>query len=134
MEITVKTQHLTLPAPTREFAQQKFMRLERFHPALRAVEVILKESGQQMVCDVHMLMDHRGTQVVSMAAGDINSAVDLALDRCERQLVRLKEKMRSHGKGSNSERRFAAADAPAPADDADDDEGDGDGIVDGEEG
>lgn len=119
LEINVKTHQLSAPANVKEYAQSKFRRLERFHPNLRGVEVTFKENGMQMECDVRMLMDHKGTQIVCSTAGDLNSAIDMALDRCERQLVRLKEKMRTHK--SSSERRHAGEEA-GEAPDGDDEE------------
>ena len=104
MNVLVKTHQLSnVPAAAaKAYAEEKFTRLERFHPALREVEVIFKENGHNMECDVHLIMDHKETQLVCTSAGDLNSAVDIALDRCERQLIRIKEKMRS---SRHSERR-----------------------------
>ena len=119
MKVMVKTHQLANnPAATaKAYAEEKFLRLDRFHPALREVEVIFKENGRNMECDVHLLMDHQGTQLVCTSAGDLISAVDIALDRCERQLVRAKEKMRSSRK-SGRHRRLSPADpeSTAPAD------------------
>lgn len=120
MKINIKAHHVSAPDAVRAYATEKFARLERFHPHLREVEVLFKENGPQgMECDVHLHMDHKSTQIVCCTAGDLNSAIDMALDRCERQLVRLKEKMKSH-KTSASGRFLTPPDAGG--DDADDDD------------
>jgi len=108
MEIAIRTHHLPAQARVTEYAREKFARLEKFHPALREVEISFKENGAQMECDVHLHLDNRGLQVICTSAGDFNSAVDIAVDRCERQLTRAKEKARP----SVSERRRAAASRP----------------------
>ena len=128
MEIRVKTHHLPGPARAKEYAMEKFARLAKYHPALREVEVTFKENGLNMECDALLYLDKRDPQIICTSAGDLHSAVDIAVERCERQLVRVKEKRRT----SISERRrafrqgnadaspeSAAAPRAAPVDDDD---------------
>lgn len=117
MEIHIKSPQMELPATAKTYAEEKFARLEHFHPSLRGIDVVLKTDGKLSVeCDVHLHLDHKSQQIICTTAGDAQSAIDLALDRCERQLTRMKEKMQDHG-SKHSSRRRAAGEAPKGGDD-----------------
>ena len=123
VRVTVNSRHVNEPASVRAYAAEKFARLEKFSLHLRSVSVMLQPEGAQWECEAVMLQDRQPRIVVSVLAGDLNSAVDMAVERSERQLVRGKERIseRFHRRPADRPER-ADADADADADQEGDEE------------
>ena len=102
-QLTINSRHLEDPAPAKKYAEEKFGRIGKFSLKLRTVQVMLQPEGGQFLCEAVLTQDHSPRIVVAVQAGDLNSAIDLAVDRAERLLVREKERV--------SERRHRPAGA-----------------------
>jgi putative sigma-54 modulation protein len=103
-----------LPARVRIYAEQRLLRIARHFDRVAAAEVEFdRESSRGLFCSVHITvhMDGRRLPVAKAAetAADPQAALDLALDKLDRQVVKLKEKVRD-------ERKRAAAGSPTSAD------------------
>lgn len=106
MEIVVRGRNFDIPAQLRTLARQKVRKIERFtHDAAR-VEVDFEEVKSHrsagFVCEItahlkrHFVKAHAN-------AGEPVAALDLALDKAQHQVARIKEKRisRSHPKRRN---------------------------------
>jgi putative sigma-54 modulation protein len=109
-----------LPPALREYAQSKLSRLARHFGKVAEAEVEFtegrKRSGHsEAFCRIKVLLDGRRVPVLTAheSGPDAQSALDLALDKIDRQVVKTKEK-RAHRKTALSPR------APQPGDDAKD--------------
>ena len=93
MTISIIGRHVELKDSVKEYARSKFENLNRFFGGLGNVEVVFKSEDRKIHCEVIMHINKHGTVVVDVARDEFNEATDVALDKCERQLSRLKEKI-----------------------------------------
>lgn len=92
MEVTIHGRHLEVTAEVRTYVEEKFGRVVRLYHGVQAIEVILKGDNRQMHCEAILQIRNKGPVVVDVARDNLTEAIDVAIDKCERQLRRLKEK------------------------------------------
>ena len=103
LEITVSAHHMDISPALRAAAEEKIGRLSRFLGGMERAEVHFSEErnpriAAKEVCEV--TMEGEGHHVrCRVAAADAFAAVDLAVEKLEHQLHKLKTKQvqRSHG-------------------------------------
>jgi putative sigma-54 modulation protein len=91
-----------LPPDLKDYAERKLARLERHFGKVADAEVDFTEERKRfglgtIVCRINVHVNGRRTPVLSAheRGADAQSALDLALDKIDRQVVKLKE-MRTH--------------------------------------
>ncbi len=102
MDITVSARHIDISPALRAAAEDKIGRLSRFQDGLLRAEVHFSEErnpriSDKEVCEVSM--EGGGHHVrCKVAAADPFAAIDLAVDKLEQQLHKLKTKqvLRTH--------------------------------------
>ena len=89
-----------IPPELKDYAQRKLTRLERHFDRVAEAELEFTEEGKRfglaaIVCRIHVHIDGRRAPAMSATerGPDAQSALDLALDKIDRQVVRLKEKV-----------------------------------------
>ncbi|MEO6317189.1 MAG: ribosome-associated translation inhibitor RaiA [Acidimicrobiales bacterium] len=97
MEITVSARHTDISPALRAAAEEKIGRLSRFLDGMDRAEVHFSEEhnpriSAKEVCEV-TLEGHGHHVRCKTAAADGFAAVDLAVDKLEHQLTRLKSKL-----------------------------------------
>jgi putative sigma-54 modulation protein len=98
LKIDVLGRHFDISDSVREYAESKVGKLERFYDRIGNVKITLGEEGQVRTAEIVALVA-KGTKIVGEARGDsIYAAVDLAVDKMERQITRHKEKLLEHRK------------------------------------
>lgn len=101
IKVTVKSRHVDEPTAVKAYAAEKFGRMGKYSQALRTIDVMLQPGGGTLwECEAIMQQDRHPTIVLSIVAGDLHSAVDLALERAERMLTRVKERTSSRNQRS----------------------------------
>jgi putative sigma-54 modulation protein len=96
LNIEVIGRHLEVTASMREYAEGKAGKLERLFERLGSIRVTLGSEGQEMTAEIQVRAP-KGIQIVGEARGEtIYAAVDLAIDKVERQVTKLKEKLSGH--------------------------------------
>lgn len=95
MQVTVTGRHMGVSEALREYCQSKAERLARYFNRVREVEFIL--DGQNGRHEVEMIVHAAGAGpfVARYEHDDAFAAVDLALDKMERQLRDHKERVRN---------------------------------------
>jgi putative sigma-54 modulation protein len=123
VEITVSSRHTEVSELLRESTVDKIGRLGRFLEGMDRAEVHFSEehtrkAADKEVCEV-TLVGHGHHVRCKVSAPDGFAAVDLAVEKLEHQLHKLKTKLlkRNHSNG----KRAANGSGPAPEDAADDD-------------
>lgn len=106
----------------REGAQRKLTRLERHFGKVLEAEVELSEKRRSSdlswyVCTIHLHLDgHRAPVLHAKERGaDPLAALDIALDKLDRQVVAFKEKVTRRRQPTSPVRVPAEPEAPAPA-------------------
>ncbi|MFN0092590.1 MAG: ribosome hibernation-promoting factor, HPF/YfiA family [Acidimicrobiales bacterium] len=112
MDVTVSRRHAEVPPALRAAAVDKIGRLDRFLEGMDRAEVHFFEESRRKaekeVCEV-TLVGHGRVVRCKVAAVDGFAAVDLAVEKLEHQLERLKTKVLRTRKLGAGERASAAA-------------------------
>jgi putative sigma-54 modulation protein len=95
MQITVSGRHMGISESLKGYCQEKSERLVRFFDRIQSIEVILDGNNGQHFAE--MIVHSEGTPpfVAREQHDDAYAAVDLMLDKVERQIRRHKEKLRN---------------------------------------
>lgn len=95
MQVTVSGRHMGVSEALKQYCREKAQRLARFYDRIQSIEVIL--DGHDGSHTAEMIVHSDGTPpfVASEEQEDIYAAVDLLLDKIERQIRRHKERLRN---------------------------------------
>ncbi|NUM33337.1 MAG: ribosome-associated translation inhibitor RaiA [Candidatus Brocadiae bacterium] len=95
MKINLLTKLENIPQETKDYAQEKSKKLEKFYK-IRKIDIIMQMEGEKY--EVEMVVSpERGSQIVASSLGEEWApAIDSVLEKAERQLRKLKEKVKSH--------------------------------------
>ncbi len=120
MKVVLHDRTGVLAPELHEYAQRKLARLERHFDRIADAEVDFTEERKRSglatsVCRINVHIDGRRTHLLTARerGSDPQAALDLAIDKIDRQVVKAKE-MRSHRKQPVSPVRVPPED-PAPA-------------------
>ncbi|MBI3267760.1 MAG: ribosome-associated translation inhibitor RaiA [Planctomycetes bacterium] len=95
MNISIHARHMpVVPDELREYAEEKANRLERYFDRIKKIEVILNVEQERHMAEMVISATRGATLVAHTVEGDIHAAIDLVTDKMERQLTKLKEKLR----------------------------------------
>lgn len=117
MQVTVSSRHVEVSDALRSSATEKIGRLDRFLDGMTRAEVHFEHQrnpriAAKQVCEVTIL-GHGHVVRTKVAAPDGFAAVDLAVEKLEQQLHRLKSRLK--GKSGSPKRRLRAVDATGAA-------------------
>lgn len=95
MQISVSGRHMSVGDSLRSYCEKKASRLARFYDRIQSIDVIL--DGNNGLHTAEMIVHSEGTQpfVASEEQEDAHAAIDLLVDKIERQLKRHKERLRN---------------------------------------
>ena len=100
MQISLTGHHVDLTDSLRAYVDSKFERLERHFDHVTNVHVILsiEKLAQKAEANMHV----SGAEIYADATHeDMYAAIDALVDKLDRQLIKHKEKMKSHrGRGA----------------------------------
>ena len=77
------------------FAQEKFDKLERHFDKITAINVIFDVEKLRQIAEATILVN-RGELHASSESENMYTAIDILVDKLDRQLIKHKEKMRNH--------------------------------------
>lgn len=106
--IKITTRHLDVQDDVKSMAREKFGKLDRFFHGVQRVEVILKLEDRRYHCEAIMHVKNKGAVVIDVVREDLREAIDVAVDKCERQLRRLKEKITGRRRESTAAMKHGA--------------------------
>lgn len=95
MQITISGHHLDLTPPIKSYVENKFSKLEKHLDKITAIDVILsvEKLEQKAEATIHV----SGKDIFANSSSeDLYAAIDLLSDKLDRQLLKHKEKQRSH--------------------------------------
>jgi len=102
MKINITGRHIAISDSTRDFAEKKIKKIEKYFNQIIDVHLII--SVEKLDHTVEALINGDGVQFHGREkAGDTYSSIDLLIDKMEKQIVKYKEKI-SHHKGAKSGR------------------------------
>jgi len=106
MQLQVKGKNLEMSDPIRDYAEEKFRRLERHLPDPTKVELELSLEKNPSIADNHIAEATIWTKGPILRAressSDWRASIDELVDKLERQVKRYQEKRRNHHVHTNS--------------------------------
>lgn len=95
MQINISGHHLDLTTAIRNYVNTKFERLERHHDRITSINAILSVDKLQQKAEATVHVSGAEFHADSESE-DLYAAIDLLTDKLDRQLIKHKEKLRSH--------------------------------------
>jgi putative sigma-54 modulation protein len=96
LKIEIIGRHENNSPEVREYAQEKAKKVLKYFKNITKVEVILDTEKDKHSAEM-IISATKGTQLVGQVVHpDIHAAIDLLVDKMERQLVRFKERLKDH--------------------------------------
>ena len=95
MQINVSGHHIEVTDSLRQYVETKLERLERHYDQITNVHVILRveKQGQKAEATIRI----QGGDIFAEAeSDDLYAAIDMLVDKLDRQLIKQKEKMKDH--------------------------------------
>ena len=102
MQVTVSGRHMGVSESLKEYCLEKAGKLTRYYDRIQSIEVILDGKNGQHSAEIIVHTDRTAPFVASEEQEDVYAAVDLLLDKIERQLTRHKERVRNHKRAPRS--------------------------------
>jgi putative sigma-54 modulation protein len=103
----ISGRHMEITEALRTFVEKKISRLKKHYDRISEIEVVVNAEGDQHKVELIVNADNTQPFVVRESGQDMYACLDIALDKCERQLTRHKEKSRDR------KHRMGAAEATA---------------------
>ena len=95
MQINFTGHRMEVTSALRVFAQEKFDKLERHFDKITAINVIFDVEKLRQIAEATILVN-KGELHASSESEDMYTAIDILVDKLDRQLIKHKEKMREH--------------------------------------
>jgi putative sigma-54 modulation protein len=112
LKIEVTGRHENHAQEVRDYANEKSKKLFKYYKNITKIQVILDAEKDQHSAAM-VISVSRGTQLVGeMVHEDIHAAIDLLIDKMERQLVRFKERLNKGRRGKK--KTSLPSDQPPP--------------------
>tara|TARA_B100001094_G_scaffold333371_1_gene411170 strand:- start:5806 stop:6093 length:288 start_codon:yes stop_codon:yes gene_type:complete len=95
MRIDLTGHHLEITEALKEYVHNKFTKLERHFDHINHVHVVLNVEKLQQVAEAKLNLP--GTEVfASCEHSDMYAAIDILIDKLDRQVLKHKEKLKKH--------------------------------------
>ncbi len=96
MQIKISARHGHLHEATQEFIRERADRLTHYFQRIMMIEVIVDLKEDEKIVEFLVSAEHKHDFVASERNKDILAAVDLVLEKLERQVLKYKERIMDH--------------------------------------
>ena len=103
MDIRLISRHYEVTPDLRDYIDRKTERLCKHFDAIHSVEMILSMDGQMSKAELIVGTVRSRKCVAVEEHTDMYAAIDLVVDKVERQVTKMKEKLRSHHERAGGE-------------------------------
>ncbi len=101
MQINLTGHHVDITPALRDYVNNKFQKIQRYFSNITNVHVILsvdKKFQQKAEARLHLA---KAEVFAESEADDMYAAIDLLIDKLDRQVLKHKEKLKQHGDGED---------------------------------
>ncbi|OGV25791.1 MAG: ribosomal subunit interface protein [Legionellales bacterium RIFCSPHIGHO2_12_FULL_37_14] len=95
MQISFTGHHIEITTALKNFAEEKLKKLERHVDHINSINVVFSLEKLDQIVDVTISLN-KATVHAQAKALDMYTAIDLIIDKLDRQLVKHKEKLHNH--------------------------------------
>ena len=92
MNIQITAKKIEIPSDIRENTKEKLTKLEKFSQKIQNIECVIKAEEHKIICETIVRVDNRAPVIIEVSSDTIQGAVDLAAEKCERQIRKDKER------------------------------------------
>ena len=96
MEVSFTARHGSIPDSVRRHTEERLQRLSRFERRPSHAHIYYEAEGPLLRAEAHITVAGGGSIIAAGEADNLRAAVDIALERAERQLKRERERLRDH--------------------------------------
>lgn len=96
MNVLVTCRHEYKTDDVKNYALEKTGKLSRFSLNITKIEVVLNSEKDQHSAEALISVSRGGHLKGSVTQSNIHAAIDLLVDKMERQLIRYKERLKDH--------------------------------------
>lgn len=95
MQVSITTRHFEASEQTKNYLTEKLEKLEKYFSKIVSIKAILTKEGYRHVVEVGL--SAKDIQLVAKEESeDMHSAIDLALHKLQKQLLKFKDKAKEH--------------------------------------
>lgn len=107
MKLKIVAKHDKISDALKDYAEDKIDRLDHFFDRINSINVLLDKQGNNNKCEIEIAAARGGHHFVASVTNDddMHAAIDLCVDKSERQLNKFKEKVRGH-KGTEARKKL----------------------------
>jgi putative sigma-54 modulation protein len=107
MKLKIVAKHDKIADALKDYAEDKIDRLDHFFDRINSINVLLDKQGNNNRCEIEIAAARGGHHFVASVTNDddMHAAIDLCVDKSERQLNKFKEKVRGH-KGTEARKKL----------------------------
>mgnify|MGYP003575887446 CR=1 FL=1 len=95
MQMTISGHHLEITDSIRDYVQSKLERLDNHHDRITNTHVILSVEKLEQKAEATLHVSGKDIHAEAISE-DLYAAIDALADKLDRQLIKHKEKLRSH--------------------------------------
>ena len=95
MQLNLSGHHLEITPPTRDYAQNKFKRIQRHFSRVTQVHCVLSAEKSQYKAEATVHLS-QGRLYAHAVRHDLRAALDDLVEKLDRQVLRHKEKLNDH--------------------------------------
>ncbi len=95
MQVLISGRHMSVSAAVKKYCHEKAERLTRFYDRVQSIEVILDGHSGSHSAEMIVHADCTDPFIAVEQRDDLYAAIDVVVDKVERQLRRHKEKLRN---------------------------------------
>ncbi len=99
LRITISGRHVTITDAIRDYAREKVERLEKYFHGITTAQAKLSVEGVQHSAEIILMAAGGATIIGSASSNDMYSAIDIVLEKVERQLKKHKDKLQGRRTG-----------------------------------
>jgi len=119
IQVKVTGRHFDITDAIRQYVEKKIGHLDKHFPRLQKADLVLARENEEVRAELTVPASRGHVLVARAATRDLYTSVDTVAHRMERQVDRLKERLREHRGGRSRSAPREAGEPSADVDEAD---------------
>ena len=107
MNVQIRTKDITLTDHTKAHVESAIEQFKKYSLEVTTINVVIAKEKKGVNVEFDMHIAHNNPIVINQADDDLDTAIDLAIDRASKALRRLHDKVISHRGGGLKEVELA---------------------------
>jgi ribosomal subunit interface protein len=96
MNVQIRTKDITLTEQTKSHIEAAIEQVNKYQMEVTTINVILAKEKKGVSVEFDMHIAHNNPVVIKQEDGNLDAAIDIAIERASKALRRLHDKVKSH--------------------------------------